>query len=273
MSFARDLESGDHYILEGGTSVKADRLYRLAARGGALTSVMSLGRSVAFTRMQTTVDPARGDVYFTRATGLHRWRAGSGVSTVVSGTPYFATQTLSADRTSAASPRLLGMIGSGLPGSSRVYGLDLSTRAVTTLAVHPALTSAEDFMVHRGRSVSPFQVSPGRWHVQISLPNEPGRPYVAALGVSGTRPGVPYLGRRLPLNVDAITVLSAADRLRPYWTGGAGSLSAGGQAVARLDVGRLPGTAGIRVWIEVVTLDGASPPNLMTIADPVLLLL
>lgn len=50
-------------------------------------------------------------------------------------------------------------------------------------------------------------------------------------------------------------------------------LDGGGRGWARLDLRRFRSLGGLRVWIQVVTLDPWAPLGIATIADPAILVL
>jgi hypothetical protein len=100
-------------------------------------------------------------------------------------------------------------------------------------------------------------------------------PYALALSLSGVRPGVLLPdGRRLPLNVDALTHAVLFGGLGHFLSfASVGRLGPLGLAFTYLDVSRLPGVSGIRVWAVAVALDPAAPLGLGTISDPILIVL
>ncbi len=91
--------------------------------------------------------------------------------------------------------------------------------------------------------------------VDLLVPLDAGRSYVAGCSASGTVPGTPVNGCVLPLNVDAVTLLSVQNV--PPFSGFAGVLGAGGQATATLAIPAVPGLAGVGLDFAALTFEPA----------------
>jgi len=149
---------------------------------------------------------------------------------------------------------------------------DLNTKAVTTLS--PTFSSFTHVRPDRFRNVATERLGPGRWAVRLDFPGEVGKLYTFGVSVTGVRPGVPLAdGRRLLFNPDAVTALGLSGQLGPILRGYAGQLDVAARARGVIDVGAAPPWKGVRIWIQAVTLDRNASLGILTIADPVLLIL
>jgi hypothetical protein len=111
--------------------------------------------------------------------------------------------------------------------------------------------------------------SPNYRQIVVSFPNHGGFTYVAALGVSGIRPGVPLGdGRQINLLPDEVTKASLQNLLNPIWRPGPGKLDAQGRAVMHLDANPLgKSVQGLPVWIAVAVLDPKASQGIAALAE------
>jgi len=255
MGLALDVHTGDFV---GSTGYDLLRV----TRTGQVTTISPVPFTGSYVQHHAT-----GDFYGRMAwnPGLKFWgilrvTPHGQVTTLLSG---MSIDQLMADRGSAASPRLIARYAQSL------LGVDPSTGAVSTvLATIP--TGFWPWIIDRSRNVATVLDVPGKWTVHVSFPTSPGAAFAVAVSVSGTQPGLRLAdGRKIPLNVDAVTMAGLTGRLAPMLQGYAGTLSPGGTARAILDVRPLPGRAGIRLWLTAVVLDPSAPLGIRIIADPV----
>ena len=90
----------------------------------------------------------------------------------------------------------------------------------------------------------------------FDAPSDAGAPYLAALGLSGTSPGVPWGGCTFPLNLDALALLSLANQA-PF-SGFSGVLDGAGQASGALDVPSIASLVGQQAHVAFLTFDPLS---------------
>jgi Galactose oxidase, central domain len=106
----------------------------------------------------------------------------------------------------------------------------------------------------------------------LSLPNEPGFPYIAAISLSGTCPGALLPdGRIAPLNVDVYTNISISNQFPSVFQGFSGTLSASGLAFPVLAIPGIPSLIGLAITTAAVTASG--PGVLSTVTNAVTVVL
>lgn len=258
--FVIDIDTGD-YLCTGGLPF-APLAFRVARNGSA---VMTLATFTPWAGGDVVQDLRTGDllVHFagsfppTNTSGIVIVSKNGGSRGFLGLNPFGFG--LGADRMTSASPRLaIGRLAG-------IQFVDLNTRSVTTLfsgGLYPDALSPDRF-----RNVVPVQAGVKRWDVYLSFPGEGGRGYLAVLSATGVRPHLVLPdSRRILITPDGATVLSLAGLLAPHFTGHAGALDAGGRARAVIDISRLPGLSGVRIWIQAATL---GPGGFASIADPV----
>jgi hypothetical protein len=158
------------------------------------------------------------------------------------------------------------------PYIGNLYYTDLTTFAVTSVAVNGSSVSPRCIDFYRGRNIQTVRTAVGRYDVRFSFPNHPGKLYVAAMGYSGVRPGIPLPdGRRIAINPDTLTVVTAANQLPQLFSPGPGVLDASGEAVGKHNVSFLP-PLGLAVHVIAVVLDPAAPGGFAVIASPFVML-
>ena len=148
-----------------------------------------------------------------------------------------------------------------------------STDTIMTSLTHPNYNYFYNyqFEIYGSRNIQTVYNGPRKWAVLISVPHHPGKTYMAALSLSGVRPGVPLPdGRRINLNPDVLTVASVNNLLPYIWNPGSLVLNARGEALAFLDINPLNPPAngfGFPVWIAVAVLDPAAPQGFAFLPD------
>jgi len=128
-----------------------------------------------------------------------------------------------------------------------IFHIDMTTPGYPVTAINCDPTHSTGLTYHypyaqslyQNRNVQTIKVGPKKWQLRISCPSYPLKSYVAAISLSGYRPGVPLAdGRKIYLVPDGYTTLSLLGLLRPFFDAGpqrldrTGRLAAGtGQAV------------------------------------------
>ncbi|HEX5052986.1 MAG TPA: kelch repeat-containing protein [Planctomycetota bacterium] len=91
----------------------------------------------------------------------------------------------------------------------------------------------------------------------LTLPQDPGLPYIAAISLSGTCPGLALPdGRIVSLNPDAFTSISLSGAFPSTFQGFVGTLNAGGAALLALAIPPIPALSGLAVSTAAVTWNG-----------------
>lgn len=256
-----DIDTGDYLVHDDNS------LWRVSRDGRAVNRIATFQPGLA---AQMTQDLRTGDIYITngstRGGGLVRYDGR--VGRVVLGASTYYTWSVAADRASARTPRM--MVGTMPSGSVSVFSVDTQALAITTVYASTVLLPTH-IRPYRGRNVATQLRAPRTWDVRLSFPGEFANGYVVLVSLSGTRPGVRLPdGRHVALNPDAVTALGLGGGLGAILQGGAGVIDANGRAQAVLAVPKAPSLAGLRVWLQAVTLSGGAPLGIATIADPVI---
>lgn len=170
--------------------------------------------------------------------------------------------------------------GFAIPGNaSGLFAFDEAGN-VTSLTVYgtPALgvLTSWGLEIEGSRNVACLRTGPvNDREIRLSFPDQPGRPYLIALGLSGVRPGVPLGdGRQIHLRPDAAMFLSLAGGIPGVWNPGPGVLDPQGRALAALRLtafGR--GLRGVPIWVSALVIDPAAPKGVAAIAETVVVLL
>ena len=267
-----DIDSGD-LLVQSRTGV--DPLWRITRDGSSITTVASGGDP----RYGITQHIPTGDIFtgsccgdFSPPENVFQYPAGTSIATVwlSSASPPVGVYSLKADRSSAANQRLIlgGFGASASRGDGGFFTIDIASKLVnrlTTLTV----SFYETEILYR-RNVHSYATGKGTWNIGITIPEDPGKPYILAVSASGVRPGIPFPDGRLAcLNLDTITYVGLTTGLAPYVTNTSGTLSALGRATAKLDLSSLgPVANGVLLFFDVITLDPAAPLGIKTITDP-----
>ncbi len=266
-----DVDTADLLVSDGQTTLNTP-LFRLEPDGSAFTTVAT---GFEF-RFGIARDPNTGAIYSgsccngTTGRSIEVLDLGQSTPRVWhTSTALAGGYSIAVERASAANPRLLVAAWDG--GTSEgLWSIDVTSGVPQKLGTL-GIGDAYRVVPIGSRTLRWRPLEANRWaiDVQVTDPALAGRPYVLALGVSGTRPGVPLAdGRRIPLTVDAITFSSVANRLGGLLSGAVGVL-AGGQATATLDLTPIGGRAlTFRVWAQALVLDPAAPLGIALITDP-----
>jgi hypothetical protein len=262
ISVTIDVDTGDFIVLDVG------RLYRIPPGGSSITTV---GQFRVPVLGQVTQDLASGDFFAGSnlatepgAVIVRMTRTGTASTFLAFG--FGSCTAVAADRASAPRPQL----AFGVPGTQAgVYFVDVGTQAVTTLTRAAGIRFSQ-LWADRGRNLSTSSPATDRWAFHVDFPGEAGLAYALGLSLSGVRPGVKLPdGRRIPIQVDILTLLSVNGQLGALLSGHTGVLDPSGAAQAVLN--SAPALRGLRIWAVAVTLDPAAPLGLRTISDPVVL--
>ncbi len=111
--------------------------------------------------------------------------------------------------------------------------------------------------------------APNNRDILVSFPNLSRNAYVAALSLTGVRPGVPLGdGRQINLTPDDLTVLSLNNQLPGFWNPGPGTLDPFGRATLSLNLNLLGSAVkGVPVWVVVGVLDPLAPKGFAAISE------
>lgn len=268
-----DVRTGELLIAAGSNLMRVDR-----QTGKATT----LGTGFMSRYGDAAQDPLTGSVYVSTCCGtstvprsLDVLPPGKTVSTI-----YLASPTLlgaygpQMDRVSAATTRIVTGCyrSSSTAQSGGIWYIDVNSSATQKVASF-ATTTVADVTFIEGRNIHSTRTAPGRYSVNISLPADASRSYVMGVGFTGVVPALPLPdGRRIPLVLDDLALLSVRGLLAPLVSGTVGALDAFGRATARIDVSSLyPGIRGLVVWMVVLTIDPKAPLGISTITDPFVL--
>ncbi|MBN2489830.1 MAG: hypothetical protein JXQ29_03155 [Planctomycetes bacterium] len=118
-------------------------------------------------------------------------------------------------------------------------------------------------------AVSLRTAAPNNRNIDLSFPNEGGKAYVAALGLSGVRPSIPLGdGRVVNLTPDQITWASLSNWLPGIFGPPTGVLDAFGRATLKLNANVLGAAIrGQPVWVAVVVLDPKASAGIAVVAE------
>jgi len=147
------------------------------------------------------------------------------------------------------------------------YFLDASTWTPTVTRILPSQRFySYDLDFYRGRHTQTVSAGPRKWKILFSAPRFGGKPYVAAAGFSGVRPGIGLPdGRRINLNFDSLVVMTLFNAIPSVFKAG-GYLDAGGEATGTLDLSGIA-KLGMPLWIVWMVLDPAAPGGVAYIPD------
>ncbi|MBN2492477.1 MAG: hypothetical protein JXQ29_16635 [Planctomycetes bacterium] len=157
-----------------------------------------------------------------------------------------------------------------------VFYIDKNTHVTMGTVLDPYKNNANwsnhvnAFDFYRGRHLQTVKTGPGAWDVRISCPAFPGKNYVLVPSAAGYRPGLALAdGRRVHLNLDGLSYLALFNLLQPYFNPGPLQLDANGEAVGRIDLGKLPVPLplNLSMWLAVAVLDPAAPCGIAYLPD------
>jgi hypothetical protein len=206
---------------------------------------------------------------------VSRLRRGGGVTTLQvfksPMTPYVTSvDAFEWDLQTAQRPRMIGIGGrmSGGVNSVFLYTIDPLNWAYTETRVLTGLYHrSRDFAFYRGRHTQTEILSAREWKVRFSAPDHPGKVYVAAVGLSGVRPGIPLQdGRRINLKLDPLVALTLKGAVPGVWNPGPGRLDANGEAEGLISFRPVYPFAG-PVWIVWAVLDPTAPCGIAYLPD------
>lgn len=222
--------TGNYLLVSGPDARPGERFAWDVANDGVVRTLGTVGDA----RYSHVQDRATGDLYVSGERAIYRLAAGANThTTLVTGVGPFHALTM--DRASLAGPTILARSGTHL------FFVDVASRAITSVAVTTPGATALEAVFDRGRNVSTVRSGNKRWAIRVSFPGKPNTQYLLGVSASGTTPGVQLPGgRRIPLNVDALTPLTLEDRLPGVWSPGPCVTDANGEAFGFIDVARLP---------------------------------
>jgi len=270
----RDIDTGNYVLqLYGGATSLAIHPMISVAPDGSFTTVIGNVSTLAGPRYEMTQDINTGAFLVgcggsSASNGFLVLVDRNGMSTIVATHPdLYAFNVLACDRASAASPRLVH------PYIGNLYYTDLKTFTTTTVVVNGSSVSPRDIDFYQGRNIQTVLTAPRQYALNFSFPGLAGKSYVAALTLSGVRPGVPLPdGRKVPFNPDNLTVVTIGNLIPGIFNAGPGTLDRSGAAQGFLDVRILP-PLGLPVHLIAVVLDPAAPTGFAVIPDPYVMLL
>jgi len=133
-----------------------------------------------------------------------------------------------------------------------LFRFDPRTSAFTTI-IKPGVAGVTAVAVAGSRHLSGVGYARigTAFHLQVSVPAEPGNPYAVALSFS-YKPGFVVQGRRIHLNVDPLLLLSLTNT--GIFANFQGYLSTKGEAFPRIALPNLKGLQGQRFYAVAVTI-------------------
>ena len=125
------------------------------------------------------------------------------------------------------------------------------------------------FNFYQGRHVQTVKIGPKKWQLRFSCPQHPLKRYVAAISLTGYKPGVLLPdGRTINLAPDFYTQMSLLGLLKPFFDPGPQILDGGGEAQGTLDFSLLP-SIDLPIWIALVVVDSSAPSGIAYLPDTV----
>jgi hypothetical protein len=171
------------------------------------------------------------------------------------------------DLQTAANPRFVMCSYTTSPNGGYLYYLDTNTWAVTSVNLNILRFYVYGFDFYQGRHTQTVLTGKRKWKVLFSAPKFPGKNFVAMMGLSGVRPGIPLPdGRNINLNFDALGYVTLMNLIPAIWSGGSGTLDASGEAVGSLDLSIIP-QLGMPAWIAWLIYDPAAPGGIAYVPD------
>ncbi|MBN2490191.1 MAG: hypothetical protein JXQ29_05025 [Planctomycetes bacterium] len=265
-----DFDSGDDLVFV------YDSVFRVDRATGAVSTPVVIGTRVA--RMSFEQDPLTGKGYAGTCCTNTLWELDipGGKSTLLVGPlGLYGIYGLRFDRRVDATLNKFYIAYGGFGSATYRNGIALmDTQGVLTSIVswqagtgQPMPYSLE---IEGSREVQAVLFSaPNDRRILLSFPNHGGKPYVAAVNISGVRPGLRLGdGRIINMVPDSIFFASVSGALDPLLPGRVGILSPFGKATAGLALNVLGNVRGLPMWYQVVVLDPLAPKGIAAIAEP-----
>ncbi len=261
--FTLDRTSGDWFVTDGnGSAIR--RIDRLT---GAIVATHKVASGLVYS---VTQDPHLADLYVAGSSNESVIRvdpSNGAAQTIATG---FQSASIIVDREIAPDGALIVVADrTGVVRRIRRNGFEEVARGV--LATRP--WSIE---FRKARNVAPvLAVPPNDRQIVIDFPDQPGRAYVCAFGVSGYTGGLKLGdGRVIPLRLDGLALRTAAGPLPPVIVNNIGVLDGNGRAVVAMNANVFGGAVGsVRVWVAAITIDPAAPGGIGRVSHPTLIVL
>lgn len=173
------------------------------------------------------------------------------------------------DLQTAPNPRFVAVSYSAVGATQTyLYHFDATSWAVTSIVpITTMRTYNYSFDFYQGRHTQAVRILPNHWQIRLSSPRHAGKRYAIAASLSGTAPGYTLAdGRRINLNLDAVTLLTLANVIPTVFDPGVGVLDSQGVAAATLDLHGI-GTLGVPLWIAWAVLDPHAPGGVAYLPD------
>lgn len=178
---------------------------------------------------------------------------------------------------SVANPQLIAhsvVVGSSKTTATLEF-IDPTTRTVTktvtfvntntrTLSPYPSRPALNG----NARYIQTVRTGSRTWDLKLSAPAYPNKPYVVAAGFSGVRPGVPFVGRHIWLNLDPLVPLTVDNKIPSVFDPGPLMLDGNGNATGKINTGFLPPAITLGLHIVLLVIDPAAPQGVAFITEP-----
>jgi len=265
---------------EGGDylSFVNDMVHRVDRVTHAVTTLVNTGVRIA--RMSLGQDTLTGICYagtYSGSASLLELDLTQGTMKTLNATGLGGTYGLKFDRrVNAKMNRMFvahGQFSSGTNGIS-IFDTTGTRTAVTSWSAGSGTPMPYSLEIEGTREVQPilFQ-SPNDRQILLNFPHHGLKSYVAAIGISGIRPGLPLGdGRLIHLVPDAIAIASLQGAFDLFIPKRVGVLDAKGRAVSGLNLNLLgKAVQGLSVVFQVIVLDPKAPAGVAVVAEPYVL--
>ena len=267
----RDIDTGN-YIIPTFNSSAGNPIYSINPDGTTVTTLNTF--PVGGPRFDAVQDINTGNYYIggrdsSTVGGFLLQVSQTGATTIVASSTadQFTWNSPAIDRASSANPRIRSMYF-----NTNLYSTDLTTFAVSSVALQSTGVSPRGATILYSRNVSTVRTAPGKWTMNFSFKNQAGKQYAAALSATGVRPGIPLPdGRRIPFVLDVLTFTSLSGNLGPIFNQGTNLLDGTGEATGSIDITSIGTNLNVNVWLIALVLDNAASQGIAEIADPILL--
>ncbi len=262
----RDVSTGNWLIAD---------LNQLAVYDPSSASVVSTLAIGASGHMAFAVDPNSYDAY-TSNFAIHRIDIRNGMTTQTAaflGLGSVGDQALAIDRAPTAGGGLVYAYGN-VGSTNQILVVDRNGNTVRTYGPFGGQPTGITF--DRGRNLSSVRtLAPNDRSLVVSFANAGGQLYTVLLSLAGSHPG--FLlpdGRRVGLNLDALSGLTFGGPLPPLFNNNIGRLDASGRAVATLNLNPLGNALqGTRIWAIAAALDPNAPSGVAQVGSPIVIVL